>query len=285
MKKQLKKSLTYRERFRETGDACQDIDPVNVDNCLFIEGTPCRLADDGMFVDLGGKFDGFCPIGEIGDALVSQRALFMQTTQKNEEGIPHISRRKAQTWEAICPYILEQTVLFAKPIKLFYPKRSETPKLLVSIEELTGVQIELPAWEVRGKVEDLVRPDAPSLVPVVIKSIAPNRGEEGRVIVSCKKVNIENSVEQLNAIRTGRSVEARVLKFLKTSAADPNSSAFVVLNNGAVALLHYKEVVGCPERRVEDILTIGEKVKVTPYKKNKLAVTMRFSNLRSRIKA
>jgi ribosomal protein S1 len=279
MTKRSRKAAAYKAQLRSNGRNYIGPEPTSTDNQLFIEGTPCQMVKDGAMVDIGGKCDGFCPINEIGDAALNQRTLFMITTNKSEE-MPILSRAKAQTWEPVVPYIIERTTLFAEPVQLIYPKHGEIPKLLVRIAELPGYTIELPAWEVNGRIEKLISKTDPQPIPVVVKSIAPTRGKQGIVIVSNKKVQMDNTDDQLKQFRIGRVVEGRVLKFMKASKSDQDSSAFVMLSGGAVALLHRQEVLGYPEKKLEQLFKIGDTINVAVTKKHKLAVTMLYLEVR-----
>jgi ribosomal protein S1 len=280
MTKRSRKAAAYKAQLRSKGESYIGPEPTSTANQMFIEGTPCKIVKDGAMVDIGGKYDGFCPINEIGDATLDQRTLFMLTSNKAEE-MPILSRTKAQTWEVVTPYIIERKTLFAEPVQLVYPKNGEVPKLLLRIAELPGYTIELPSWEVNGRLEHMISKTNPQLIPVVVKGIAPTRGPNGKVIVSNKKLQMENDDDQLKKIRVGRVVEGRVLKFMKASKSDQDSSAFVMLDGGAVALLHRQEVMGYPEKKLEQLFKIGDTISVAVTKRHKLAVTMLYSEVRS----
>src|ERR1700678_2302625 len=114
MTKRSRKAAAYKAQLRSNGENFNGPEPNSTANQLFIEGTPCKMVTDGAMVDIGGKYDGFCPISDIGDAAINQRTLFMLTASKEEE-MPILSRTKAQTWEAVTPYIIEGKTLFAEP--------------------------------------------------------------------------------------------------------------------------------------------------------------------------
>ena len=248
----------------------QAFDPTNH---FFIEGTPIRQVKGGFLVDIGSKCDAFCPDKEIGEAQLNEANVFIQTGGKEDE-MTVLSRKLAQHWEPVGDFIIEQTTLFAEPVR----RDGDRSKLIVRLKELPEYDIELPAWESSQRLEYLL--NKKPLIPVVIKSIAPTRGRDGRIVVSNRKIDSGNKPAQLKKIRVGRVVEGRILKFLKASKTDQDSSAFVLLEGGAVALLHRHEVRGYPEKKLEQIFKIGDPVSVAVTKKNKLACTMFYPELR-----
>ena len=60
-------------------------------------GVPSTIGKNGMCVTLGGKHDGYCPISDIGDAKVGERALFKVMSSNNEDAMPNFIQEQGST--------------------------------------------------------------------------------------------------------------------------------------------------------------------------------------------
>jgi len=65
-----------------------------------------------------------------------------------------------------------------------------------------------------------------------------------------------------NVYKVGETVEAKVLLFFKASEQHSEKSALVKLAKGGIALLHFRSILGRPERTVESFCKVGEKLTV-----------------------
>jgi ribosomal protein S1 len=240
----------------------------------FILGVPSIIGKDGMFVTLGGKHDGYCPISDIGDAKVGERYLFKVMSSNNEDAMPTLSRSKAQLWESITALAQTAEPTLVRVLKIARAKNGNAVTGLSVIFEdgaLKGTVGHLPTWELNRNSDlgSLVG----QLIAATVTEIAPHKGgKNGLVLLSHIKAFGENTRLAVSRVKVGETIEAKVLKFIKAAKGDEHPSVLVTFTKSVEidgmeevqhlhAMIHKTEISGYPHKKATDFLKVGDTVK------------------------
>jgi ribosomal protein S1 len=240
----------------------------------FILGVPSIIGKDGMFVTLGGKFDGYCPISDIGDAKIGERTLFKVMSSNNEDAMPTLSRSKAQVWESITTLAQSAEPTLVKVLKVAHGKNGNAVTgLSVMFEEgaIKGAIGHMPSWELSRNTD--LNGLVGQVIAASVTEVAPQKGgKNGLVLLSHIKAFGENTREAVSRVRIGETIEAKVLKFIKAAKGDEHPSVLVTFAKAVEvdgieevqhlhAMIHKTEVSGYPHKKATEFLKVGDTIK------------------------
>jgi ribosomal protein S1 len=240
----------------------------------FILGVPSIIGKDGMFVTLGGKFDGYCPISDIGDAKIGERTLFKVMSSNNEDAMPTLSRSKAQVWESITTLAQSAEPTLVKVLKVAHGKNGNAVTgLSVMFEEgsVKGTIGHMPSWELSRNTD--LNGLVGQVIAASVTEVAPQKGgKNGLVLLSHMKAFGENTREAVSRVRIGETIEAKVLKFIKAAKGDEHPSVLVTFTKAVEvdgiqevqhlhAMIHKTEVSGYPHKKATEFLKVGDTIK------------------------
>ena len=229
-----------------------------------VTGTVVEINDDGVYVDVGYKTDGFIPKEELNHRKIDdprdlveedQEIEVIILTLENEEGNMILSKKKAdyeKAWERIIEAHESDEVLEAEVTK------EVKGGLVVDV----GVRGFIPASHVAvGYVEDLSEYVGDKLR---LKVIEVER-DKNNVVLSAKKVIEEERAykkeETLENLEEGDTVEGIVTKLV-------DFGAFIDLG-GIEGLLHISEMSWGRIEHPSEVLEEGEEVEVKVLGVNK----------------
>jgi len=222
-----------------------------------VTGTVVEINDDGVYVDVGYKTDGFIPKEELNHRKVDDPRNIVDEdeeieviilTLENEEGNMILSKKKAdyeKAWERIIEAYENDEIIEAEVTK------EVKGGLVVDV----GVRGFIPASHVAvGYVEDLDEYVGDTLR---LKVIEVER-DKNNVVLSAKKVieeeRAEKKEETLKELEEGDTVEGKVTKLV-------DFGAFIDLG-GIEGLLHISEMSWGRIEHPSEVLDEGEEVEV-----------------------
>ncbi len=229
-----------------------------------VTGTVVEINDDGVYVDVGYKTDGFIPKEELNHRKVNDPRDIVEEdeeieviilTLENEEGNMILSKKKAdyeKAWERIIEAYENDEIIEAEVTK------EVKGGLVVDV----GVRGFIPASHVAvGYVEDLSKYVGDTLR---LKVIEVER-DKNNVVLSAKKVieeeRAEKKEETLENLEEGDTVKGTVTKLV-------DFGAFIDLG-GIEGLLHISEMSWGRIEHPSEVLDEGEEVEVKVLGVNK----------------
>ena len=229
-----------------------------------VTGTVVEINDDGVYVDVGYKTDGFIPKEELNHRKVDDPRNLVEEdeeieviilTLENEEGNMILSKKKAdyeKAWERIIEAHDNDEIIEAEVTK------EVKGGLVVDV----GVRGFIPASHVAvGYVEDLSEYVGDTLR---LKVIEVER-DKNNVVLSAKKViekeRAQKKEETLENLEEGDTVEGTVTKLV-------DFGAFIDLG-GIEGLLHISEMSWGRIEHPSEVLDEGEEVEVKVLGVNK----------------
>lgn len=230
-----------------------------------IEGKIIEIDNEGVYVDIGSKTDGFIPIEEfvnrnILNSLKPKQIIKVAVVKIDYNNVHLVSYKKAKEIEM--KEILEKNFQNKTPIDAYVVSRTDFG-LLVDI----GIDAILPyremGKELKNKFENKQTLED-SVIKVVIKEI---KSQEKKLEVVVSNKLYEEIVKQqlkeklLNHLNEG----AEVLGEVKTIT---NFGAFVEIN-GVETLLHISDMAWYKVKEPSEILHSGDKIKVKVLKIDK----------------
>ncbi len=241
-----------------------DNDIANLKKGQKVTGTVVEINDDGVYVDVGYKTDGFIPKDELNHRSIKDPRDFVEEDQdievviltlENEEGNMILSKKKAdyeKAWEKIIEAYEDDKIIEAEVTK------EVKGGLVVDV----GVRGFIPASHVAvGYVEDLSEYVNKTLR---LKIIEVER-DKNNVVLSAKKVieaeRAEKKQETLDNLEEGDVVKGTVTKLV-------DFGAFIDLG-GIEGLLHISEMSWGRIDHPTEILEEGQEVEVKVLGVNK----------------
>ncbi|AZO96725.1 bifunctional 4-hydroxy-3-methylbut-2-enyl diphosphate reductase/30S ribosomal protein S1 [Halocella sp. SP3-1] len=258
----------------ETGDNVEDKDQQEIDYSVndiadlkkgqTVKGTVTQIKDDGVYVDVNYKSDGFIPLRELSHKPVSDPNEVVELneeinviilTLEDDEGNMILSKKRAdyeKAWENIMEVYENDEVIEAKVSKVV------KGGLVVDV----GLRGFIPASHVAiGYVEDLNKYVDQTLRLKVIEVERNNNN----VVLSAKKVLEEERAEMkektLDSLEEGQEIEGTITKLV-------DFGAFVDLG-GVEGLLHISEMSWGRIEHPSQIFEEGQKIKVKVLGVNK----------------
>lgn len=258
----------------ETGDNVEDKDQQEIDYSVndiadlkkgqTVKGTVTQIKDDGVYVDVNYKSDGFIPLRELSHKPVSDPNEVVELNEKinviiltleDDEGNMILSKKRAdyeKAWENIMEVYENNEVIEAKVSKVV------KGGLVVDV----GLRGFIPASHVAiGYVEDLNKYVDQTMRLKVIEVERNNNN----VVLSAKKVLEEERAEMkektLDSLEEGQEIEGTITKLV-------DFGAFVDLG-GVEGLLHISEMSWGRIEHPSRIFEEGQKIKVKVLGVNK----------------
>ena len=222
-----------------------------------VKGTVVEVNDEGIYVDVGYKTEGFVPLRELAHQKVEDASEQVEVddeievvvlTMENDEGEMILSKKRAdyeKAWEDIMEAYENEEIIEAEVTKRV------KGGLVVDV----GVRGFIPASHVAiGYVEDLEEYVGETLR---LKVIEVER-ENNNVVLSARKV-LEKEMEKkkeetLEELEKDQTIEGKVTKLV-------DFGAFIDLG-GIEGLLHISEMSWGRIAHPSDVLEEGEKVEV-----------------------
>ncbi len=179
----------------------------------FVTGTVVQATKDGVYVDFGTKFDGFCPANEAGELKLGDKATFWVLDPAEYEKAATLSHLKYLGWQHLEELKESGAVVNARAFFVAKDKRTQRiAGLRIVFEEgvLKGIRGFLPFKETsdRHNIESLLNT---SLEVVVIKA-DPHRGPFGDLVVSNMQASMAYTRSLIAQLEPGHIVEGKVKK-------------------------------------------------------------------------
>lgn len=222
-----------------------------------VVGTVAKVSDDGVYVNIGYKSEGFIPLSELSYrsnvaakevAKVGDEIKVVVLSLEGHDGSPKLSKRKAdeaEAWEKLKDQLTEGAILEGQVVE------AVKGGLVVDL----GLRAFLPASQVdRGYVSDLAKYVGQS---VRVKVIELER-QKNRVILSRKQV-LESERDRSKAEFWQNVEEGQVRTGTVKSLTD--FGAFVDLG-GVDGLLHVSEMSYGRIKHPSQVLSDGETIQV-----------------------
>lgn len=262
------------EMTEETEDNLEDKDQEEIDYSVndiadlkkgqTVKGTVTQIKDDGVYVDVNYKSDGFIPLRELSHKPVADPNEVVELneeinviilTLEDDEGNMILSKKRAdyeKAWENIMEVYENNEVIEAKVSKVV------KGGLVVDV----GLRGFIPASHVAiGYVEDLNEYVDQTLRLKVIEVERSNNN----VVLSAKKVLEEERAEMkektLDSLKEGQEIEGTITKLV-------DFGAFVDLG-GVEGLLHISEISWGRIEHPSQVFEEGQKIKVKVLGVNK----------------
>lgn len=246
-----------QEEVEEEVDKTEEFQIADVKKGQTVTGTVVEINDDGIYVDVGYKTEGFVPLRELSHRKIEDAKEVVETdeeinvvvlTLEDEEGNMILSKRKAdyeKAWEKIMAAYENDEIIEAEVTK------EVKGGLVVDV----GVRGFIPASHVAiGYVEDLSDYIGEELK---LKVIEVER-DKNNVVLSAKKVHEKEREKQkeetLKSLEEGQTIEGKVTKLV-------DFGAFVDLG-GIEGLLHISEMSWGRIGHPSEILDEGQDLEV-----------------------
>ena len=223
----------------------------------FVTGTVVQATKEGVYVDFGTKFDGFCPANEAADLKLGDKATFWVLDPADYEKAANLSHLKYLGWQHLEE--LKESGATVNARAFFVAKDRRTQRiagLRIVFEEgvLKGIRGFLPFKETsdRRNIESLLNT---SLEVVVIKA-DPHRGPFGDLVVSNMQAAMAYTRSQIAMLEPGHIVEGKVKKILNLDEGE--KGVLVELCENVTGILYSRDITTVPGKSVADIIKVGE---------------------------
>ena len=251
----------------KVGVLAQLVQPNNVTTTpeakQLLYGTPTYPVTDGWFVNIGRKYDAFCPNNQFGDAEIGKRSLFIVDSVRELEDVAIISRSRAQHWDDLIERQKREEVFFVKVVKTGLTNDGNGWASAEFTEgKCKGRTAFIPARHMHGR--DVSQLEG-QLIPVTIAKLDPKDGKSGLIHLNYEHKGRNNSDEALAAFKPGEYVDGRVLRFISAQKQDSHPSVIVLLKKNGLcveAMVHKTEVSGYPEQKANETMAVGDTIKV-----------------------
>ncbi len=223
----------------------------------FVIGTVSQKTKEGIYVNLGTKFDGFCPAQEAGELNEGDKAGFWVLEPGEYEKAVTLSHTKYLGWKHLDELKESGAVVTARAFFVAKDKRTQRiAGLRIVFEEglLKGLRGFLPYKETqdRRNIESLLNQ---SLEVVVIKA-DPHRGPFGDLVVSNTQASIAYTRSLVAQLEPGLIVEGKVKKILNLE--DGEKGVLVELCEGLTGIMYSRDITSVPGKSIADIIKVGE---------------------------
>ncbi len=257
MQKQPQEEIDYIEDINpeEIYKYCEEIHPGDI-----LEGKVLQISPEGVYVDIGSKLDGFIPLTEFGNKDITKilkpaEVVKVYVVKLNYNNTHLVSYKKAKEIE-LKSYLeqcfKEQTPIDAKIVSL------TNFGAVVDI----GLDAVLPYREMTKDLKSKLSSKKTDIeVKVVIKEIKQKR--DGIEIVVSQKIYEEKVRKELIEKIFANIKEGDIIVGSVKTITD--FGAFLDIG-GVDALLHISDIAWYRVEKIEDILKIGNKIKVKVLK-------------------
>ncbi len=223
----------------------------------FVTGTVVQATKDGVYVDFGTKFDGFCPANEAADLKLGDKATFWVLDPAEYEKAATLSHLKYLGWQHLEELKESGAVVNARAFFVAKDKRTQRiAGLRIVFEEgvLKGIRGFLPFKETsdRRNIESLLNT---SLEVVVIKA-DPHRGPFGDLVVSNMQASMAYTRSQIATLEAGHIVEGKVKKILNLDEGE--KGVLVELCENVTGILYSRDITTVPGKSIAEIIKVGE---------------------------
>lgn len=223
----------------------------------FITGTVVQKSKDGIYVDFGTKFDGFCEASEAGDLQKGDTADFWVLSPAEYEKSAVLSHTKYLAWKHIESLEGSGEVVSVRAFFVAEDKRkTRIAGLRVVFEEgvLKGIRGFVPFKEIadRKDVKGLLE----QKLDVVVISSDPHRGPFGDLILSNAKAGLQAVRDSIAHVQAGDIVEGTVKKILNLE--DGEKGVLVDLGENLTGIMYSRDITSVPGKSVTDLIKVGE---------------------------
>lgn len=223
----------------------------------FVIGTVSQKTKEGIYVNIGTKFDGFCPASEAGDLNEGDKAGFWVLEPGDYEKSVSLSHQKYLGWKHLDELKESGAVVTARVFFVAKDKRTQRiAGLRIVFEEglLKGLRGFLPYKETqdRRNIESLLNT---SLEVVVIKA-DPHRGPFGDLVVSNVLASAAYTRSMISQLEPGFIVEGKVKKILNLEEGE--KGILVELCEGVTGMMYSRDMASVPGKSFGDTIKVGE---------------------------
>ncbi len=264
----------------EEMDYIEDINPDEIYKYVekikvgdIVDGKIIQITRDGVYVDIGSKTDGLIPIEEfnnykdINKLFKPSEVIKVLVIKIDQNNVHIVSFRQAKQLELMKSFqeaFKNRTILEAKVLTL------TDFGAIVDI----GIDVGLSFREMTKDFKLKLKSEPNITVPVIIKEIKENFGRIDIIISQKDVVEIEQQqkkVKLFENIKEGNIVVGIVKSFT-------NFGAFIDIG-GIDALLHISDIAWYRVDKPEDVLHVGDKIKVKilriDYQNEKISVGLK----------
>jgi ribosomal protein S1 len=223
----------------------------------FVTGTVVQKTKDGVYIDFGTKFDGFCPAEEAGELNVGDSAGFWVLDPAEYEKAATLSHLKYLGWKQLDELMESGEVVTARAFFVAKDKRTQRiAGLRIVFEQglLKGIRGFLPFRETqdRHNIESLLNQ---SLEVVVIKA-DPHRGPFGDLVVSNTRASMSHTRSLVAQLEPGLIVEGKVKKILNLEEGE--KGVLVELCENLTGIMYSRDITTVPGKSITDIIKVGD---------------------------
>ncbi len=223
----------------------------------FVTGTVVQATKEGVYVDFGTKFDGFCPANEAADLKLGDKATFWVLDPAEYEKAATLSHLKYLGWQHLEELKESGAVVNARAFFVAKDKRTQRiAGLRIVFEEgvLKGIRGFLPFKETsdRRNIESLLN----TSLEVVVMKADPHRGPFGDLVVSNMQASMAYTRSQIAALEPGHIVEGKVKKILNLDEGE--KGVLVELCENVTGILYSRDITTVPGKSIAEIIKVGE---------------------------
>jgi len=239
----------------------------------FVVGTVVQKTKEGIYVNIGTKFDAFCAAAEAGELNVGDKAGFWVLDPAEYEKAAVLSHTKYLGWKHLEELKESGEVVTVRAFFVAKDKRTQRiAGLRVVFDDgaMKGIRGFIPYKETndRRNIENMLDQ---KLEVVVIKS-DPHRGPFGDLVLSNMQAMAAHSRSLVSQLEAGLIVEGKVKKILNLE--DGEKGVLVELCEGLTGIMYSRDITSSPGKAVGDIIKVGEvrnfEVKRVDHKEGKV---------------
>jgi len=223
----------------------------------FVFGTVVQRTKDGIYVNIGTKFDAFCALAEAGDLKEGDKAGFWVLDPADYEKSAVVSHTKYLGWKHLDELKESGEVVTVRAFFVAKDRRTQRiAGLRVVFDDgaMKGIRGFIPYRETndRRNIENMLDQ---KLEVVVIKS-DPHRGPFGDLVLSNMQAMAAHSRSLVSQLEAGLIVEGKVKKILNLE--DGEKGVLVELCEGLTGIMYSRDVTSVPGKSITDIIKVGE---------------------------
>jgi 4-hydroxy-3-methylbut-2-en-1-yl diphosphate reductase len=223
----------------------------------FVVGTVVQRTKDGIYVNIGTKFDAFCAAEEAGELKEGDKAGFWVLDQADYEKSAVVSHAKYLGWKHLDELKESGEVTTVRAFFVAKDKRTQRVaglRVVFDHGAMKGIRGFIPYKETndRRNIENMLNQ---TLEVVVIKS-NPHNGPFGDLVLSNMQAMAAHSRSLVAQLEAGYIVEGTVKKILNLEEGE--KGVLVELCDGLTGIMYSRDITSVPGKSIADIIKVGE---------------------------